>query len=121
MKTLTVSHYPLFSSEFIRAYLVTMRPYLLFVSGVTGLTGIALSGNSDILKLSLLFIAAFLSYGFGQALTDCFQVDTDSISSPYRPLTQGKINKTQVLSISLTGLIFCVAIFSFYNFPNYFL
>jgi 4-hydroxybenzoate polyprenyltransferase len=118
MKTLTVSHYPLFSSEFIRAYLVTMRPYLLFVSGVTGLTGIALSGNSDILKLSLLFIAAFLSYGFGQALTDCFQVDTDSISSPYRPLTQGKINRTQVLSISATGLIICVTIFAIYNSYN---
>jgi 4-hydroxybenzoate polyprenyltransferase len=118
MKTLTVSHYPLFSFEFSRAYLVTMRPYLLFVSGISGLTGMALSNNNDILKLSLIFIAAFLSYGFGQALTDCFQVDTDSISSPYRPLTQGKINKTQVMSISFTGLIICVAIFSFYNSYN---
>ena len=115
MKTMTVPHYPLFSFEFSRAYLITMRTYLLFVSGITGLTGMALSGNNDFIKLCLIFIVSFLSYGFGQALTDCFQVDTDSISSPYRPLTQGMINKTQVLSISLTGLIFCVAIFSFYN------
>jgi 4-hydroxybenzoate polyprenyltransferase len=92
-----------------------MRPYLLFVSGITGITGMALSSNNDFIKLTLIFIASFLSYGFGQALTDCFQVDTDSISSPYRPLTQGKINKIQVLSISFTGLIICVAIFSFYN------
>lgn len=115
MKTITVPHYPLCSFEFIQAYFITMRPYLLFVSGITGITGIAFSGNNDLIKLSLIFIASFLAYGFGQALTDCFQVDTDSISSPYRPLTQGKINKTQVLSISFTGLIICVAIFSFYN------
>ena len=118
MKTIIVSHYPLFSFEFLRAYLITMRPYLLFVSGMTGLTGISLSENNDLIKLSLILIAAFLSYGFGQALTDCFQVDTDSISSPYRPLTQGKINKTQVLSISITGLIICVTIFSFFNSYN---
>jgi 4-hydroxybenzoate polyprenyltransferase len=118
MKAITIPHYPLFSFEFFRAYLITMRPYLLFVSGITGLTGMALSENNDLIKLSLMFIASFLSYGFGQALTDCFQVDTDSISSPYRPLTQGKINKTQVLSISVTGLLICVTIFSFYNSYN---
>ena len=115
MKTITVPHYPLFSFEFLSAYLITMRPYLLFVSGITGIAGMALSSNNDFIKLTLIFIASFLAYGFGQALTDCFQVDTDSISSPYRPLTQGKINKTQVLSISFTGLIICVAIFSCYN------
>jgi len=110
--------YPLFSSDFFSAYLITMRPYLLFVSGMTGLTGMALSGNNSLIQLILIFIASFLSYGFGQALTDCFQVDTDSISSPYRPLTQGKINKAQVLSISITGLLLCVTIFTFYNFYN---
>ena len=118
MKTMTVPHYPLFSFEFSRAYLITMRPYLLFVSGITGITGMALSNNNDLIKLSLIFIVSFLSYGFGQALTDCFQVDTDSISSPYRPLTQGKINKVQVFSISVTGLIICVTIFSIYNYYN---
>jgi 4-hydroxybenzoate polyprenyltransferase len=115
MKTLTLPHYSLFSIDFFSAYLITMRPYLLFVSGITGITGMALSGNNELLKLTLIFIASFLSYGFGQALTDCFQVDTDSISSPYRPLTQGKINKNQVLNVSIAGLIICITIFSFYN------
>ncbi|MDR3610106.1 MAG: UbiA family prenyltransferase [Ignavibacteriaceae bacterium] len=118
MKTIAVSNYPLLSFEFIRAYLITMRPYLLFVSGITGMTGIALSGNNDLIRIILIFIASFLSYGFGQALTDCFQMDTDSISSPYRPLTQGRINKVQVMSISAAGLIFCVSIFSYYNSYN---
>ena len=52
MKTITVPHYPLLSFEFLRAYLVTMRPHLLFVSGITGLTGISFSNNNDLIKLS---------------------------------------------------------------------
>jgi 4-hydroxybenzoate polyprenyltransferase len=115
MKTISVPNYPIFSFEFFTAYVITMRPYLLFVSGITGIAGIALSGNNDLLRVILISIAAFLSYGFGQALTDCFQIDTDSISSPYRPLTQGLINKTQVMSISVVGLLFCISIFSYYN------
>ena len=47
--------------------------------------------------------------------TDCFQTDTDSISSPYRPLTQGRISKTQVLAISIIGLVLCISVFAVYN------
>ncbi|MFI5280931.1 MAG: UbiA family prenyltransferase, partial [Gemmatimonadales bacterium] len=52
-----------------------------------------------------LAIACFLSYGFGQALTDCFQIDTDSLSSPYRPLVQGAIRRDHVLMLSIAGLL----------------
>ncbi len=69
----------------------------------------------SISKSILIFLASFLSYGFGQALTDCFQTDTDSISSPYRPLTQGRISKTQVLTVSIIGLVLCISVFAFYN------
>jgi 4-hydroxybenzoate polyprenyltransferase len=98
-----------------------MRPYLLFVSGVTGICGLSFIDNLSVTKFFLIFFASFLSYGFGQALTDVFQTDTDSISSPYRPLTQGLITKIQVLSISIIGLILCVSIFSIYNPINLFL
>jgi 4-hydroxybenzoate polyprenyltransferase len=118
MKELSVGRYPLFSLDFTKAYITTMRPYLLFVSGITGIAGMAAGKNNDIVKLSLIFLASFLSYGFGQALTDCFQVDTDSISSPYRPLTQGKISKPQVLTISLIGLTLSISVFSYYNSIN---
>lgn len=104
-----------FSTDFAKDYFITMRPYLLFVSGVTGICGMSFIVDLEISKIILIFFASFLSYGFGQALTDVFQTDTDSISSPYRPLTKGLISKTQVLSISLIGLIFCVSVFSFYN------
>lgn len=116
METLLSSKYHrTFSIDFTKDYLITMRPYLLFVSGVTGICGMSFIDELSISKSVLIFLASFLSYGFGQALTDCFQTDTDSISSPYRPLTQGRISKTQVLSISIVGLVLCISVFAFYN------
>lgn len=94
-----------FSFEFLRAYVLTMRPYLLFVSGITGIVGLSFAPPLPTLSLVILIMAFFLSYGFGQALTDCFQTDTDSLSSPYRPLAQGRVRKGNVLAVSLSGLL----------------
>ena len=52
-----------------------------------------------------LAVAFFLSYGFGQALTDCFQLDTDAISAPWRPMIQAKLRRSRVLVVSLAGLL----------------
>jgi 4-hydroxybenzoate polyprenyltransferase len=105
----------IFSAGFLKAYIITMRPYLLFISGITGIAGVSLNPNLDINQSILIFLASFLSYGFGQALTDCYQIDTDSISSPYRPLTQGILSVSSVLFVSIGGLVFCIAIFTVYN------
>ncbi len=111
----------IFSGRFILAYVTTMRPYLMFVSGITGIAGLSHAQATSFLQEILVAAAAFLSYGFGQALTDCFQTDTDRISSPYRPLTQGIITKVQVLSVSIPGLVLCVSIFGATNPLNYML
>jgi 4-hydroxybenzoate polyprenyltransferase len=103
------------SIGFLRAYVVTMRPYLMVLSGVTGMAGMSLTSEAGLLKIWLIFLASFLSYGFGQALTDCFQIDTDRISAPYRPLTQGAVNRVHVLGVSLAGLAFCVLVFAAVN------
>lgn len=92
-----------------------MRPYLLFLSGVAGMAGVADGITQGMVVILGTFIAFFFSYGFGQALTDCFQIDTDSISSPYRPLVKGIINKHQVLIVSLAGLFFCCLILFYLN------
>ncbi|MFC2092719.1 UbiA family prenyltransferase [Bacteroidota bacterium] len=107
--------YAFLSPKFLNAYIITMRPYLFFVSGITGIAGMSFFSELSIIKIILLFTAAFFSYGFGQALTDCFQIDTDTISSPYRPLTQGIVSKNQFLILSVCGLTFCVSVFTFYN------
>lgn len=111
----------IFSGRFILAYVTTMRPYLMFVSGITGIAGLSHAQATSFVQELLIAAAAFLSYGFGQALTDCFQTDTDSLSSPYRPLTQGIITKMQVLCVSIPGLILCVSVFGTANPLNYML
>jgi 4-hydroxybenzoate polyprenyltransferase len=103
------------SAEFFRAYLTTMRPYLMFVSGITGVAGLSFSPSLNPGRVVAIIAASFLSYGFGQALTDCFQIDTDSISSPYRPLTQGRISRRLTMTVSLAGLLLCMTIFSMYQ------
>ncbi|MEW5924923.1 MAG: UbiA family prenyltransferase, partial [Candidatus Zixiibacteriota bacterium] len=92
------------SWTFFISYIITMRPYLFFVSGAAGITGLALSGLNSLPAGILFSIIFLLSYGFGQALTDSMQVDTDSISSPYRPLVQGKVSRRDVALVSLAGL-----------------
>ncbi len=103
------------SFGFWRAYWVTMRPYLLFVSGAAGMVGFAAGPVSGNVAALAAFLAFFLSYGFGQALTDCFQMDTDSISSPYRPLVRGLISRLQVLVVSLIGLLACCGVLFLLN------
>ena len=100
---------------FWKRYWITMRPYLLFISGIAGLSGLALIPNPNILIVALAFIPLFLSYGLGQALTDVFQTDTDAISSPYRPLVRGEIMGKDVLIISVGTLVGGVAFLAFIN------
>ena len=103
------------SRRFLRDYIITMRPYLMFVSGITGLAGLALAPALPLGNGLALALAFFLSYGFGQALTDCFQLDTDSLSAPYRPLVRGAIRRRDVLWVSLTGLLAIAAVFAVHN------
>jgi len=107
----TLSAHPAQSAAFWRAYWVTLRPYLFFVSGASGLVGLALAGEIPAAVLAPAFLAFFFSYGLGQAVTDVFQTDTDALSSPYRPLVRGEIAAGPVLAVSLGGLALCSAVF----------
>jgi len=100
---------------FWRLYLVEMRPYLMFLSAVTGLAGIAFAPDVSVRDLLVLTTLFFLAYGFGQALTDCFQTDTDALSAPYRPLGQGRLRRRDVLAVSLAGLIAGGVVLAVYN------
>jgi geranylgeranylglycerol-phosphate geranylgeranyltransferase len=103
------------SAKFWSAYWTTMRPYLIFISGAAGLVGLAFIREPDYPRVALAFFPLFLSYGLGQALTDCFQMDTDALSSPYRPLVRGVISRSQVLAVSLLGLAAGVLILAYLN------
>ncbi len=107
---MTAKPYPPTSLAFWRGYWVTLRPYLFFVSGVAGAVGLAAAPDLSWQRLVVAMVPFSLSYGLGQALTDVFQTDTDAISSPYRPLTQGLLSRRHVLILSLAGLTACGAI-----------
>jgi geranylgeranylglycerol-phosphate geranylgeranyltransferase len=108
----TAAPFPVHHPLFWRAYWVTLRPYLFFVSGTSGLLGLALGEPLPLAPLGAALIAFFLTYGLGQAITDVFQTDTDALSSPYRPLVRGELTKRSVLLTSLVGLLGCVAVFA---------
>jgi 4-hydroxybenzoate polyprenyltransferase len=92
-----------------------MRPYLFFISGFAGMAGMALTRAEAGPEFWVALVPFFLSYGFGQALTDCFQIDTDRISAPYRPLSRGIINKKDVLMVSVLGLLSCIILLYWFN------
>ena len=109
----TRTKYPVHSPFFWSAYFIQMRPYLLFISGIAGLSGMAMQPDpvSSGWKFFVGFILFFFAYGFGQALTDCFQTDTDKLSAPYRPLSKEIISVKNVLIVSsaflaTTGILF---------------
>jgi geranylgeranylglycerol-phosphate geranylgeranyltransferase len=112
---ITHQYASLLSVTFWKGFWTTMRPYLIFVSGAAGLVGLAFIEAPEITRVGLAFIPLFISYGLGQALTDCFQMDTDALSSPYRPLVRGIISRKQVLALSLAGLTAGIVILGYLN------
>ena len=92
-----------------------MRPYLFFISGFAGMAGMALAHPPLDARFWIAQLPFFLSYGFGQALTDCFQTDTDKLSAPYRPLSQGTIRRLDVLVVSVSGLLGCILVLFWLN------
>lgn len=104
---------------FWRYYLIQMRPYLLFISAAAGMLGVAaamaVQPAAPQRLLWLAFPPFLLAYGFGQALTDCFQTDTDRLSAPDRPLSKGLLAMRHVLIISSLGLAGCAIILVWLN------
>lgn len=103
------------SPGFWRRYVTTLRPYLCFVSGSAGLVGLAIAprlGSGALLGSMAVFL---VSYGLGQALTDVDQVDTDTRSSPYRPLVRGEILGRDVRATSVAGLVLCAGWLAWLN------
>lgn len=105
-------NHSLFSLAFWRLFWITMRPYLLFISAGAGMAGFSEGPERGGGVVIIVFLAFFFSYGLGHGITDSFQIDTDSLSSPYRPLVQGTIKRWQTLLVSIALLaVSCAALF----------
>lgn len=98
----------------LHAFRFTLNPSLMFVSGITAVAGA--SQVSEIAPTTALVIAgaAFLSYGFGQALTGISNFDNGKEAGEPTDLYQTALLPALIISISLTGICFCIAAFSWY-------
>jgi 4-hydroxybenzoate polyprenyltransferase len=105
----------LLSLAFWQSYLVTARPYLFYVSGIIGLVGLSLSEELVVWRFVTAFFSLFFFLGFGQALSDIFDRDTDRHSSPDRPMMKRLIRPRDVFIVSFAGLIACSAVMFILN------
>jgi len=112
---MAMKHHSFFSLTFWKLFWIIMRPYLLFVSAAAGMSGFAEGPERGIGIVFVVFLVFFFSYGLGHGITDSFQIDTDSLSSPYRPLVQGTIRRWQSLGVSITFLTVSCAILFILN------
>jgi 4-hydroxybenzoate polyprenyltransferase len=97
------------TGRFWRGFVITLRPYLMFLSLAAGLAGLALTDLG--IEVVIFGTVFFLTYGLGQALTDTFQTDTDALSAPYRPLVRGELRTRDVRVVALLGLAVCGLVF----------
>ncbi len=106
--------------RFWTSFWIHMRPYLLFVSGIAGMAGMSFYSDVNFThwKFWVALLSFFFAYGFGQALTDCSQIDTDRISAPYRPLSRGIVTARQVAIAAILGLLMVSIVIVYLNLLN---
>lgn len=90
----------------IFAYVKSMRPYLFFLSGMTGLLGIVFSGvNPSAVKVIAVLSVVFLGWGVNQVINDLLGLREDRINAPHRPLVTGEL---PVEFAVLLSTLFCL-------------
>lgn len=94
--------------SFVKNLWITFRPHFFYVSGAAGLAGMALAWQDPPLWVAITtFLICFFSYGIIQALCDTFDIETDSINAPFRPMVKGDLSVKAVWWTlgSLLGLV----------------
>ena len=95
---------------------ITFRPHFFFVSGAAGLSGMVLAYQDPPLWRTLAtFVICFFSYGFIQALCDTFDLETDRINAPFRPMVSGELPVKTVVMILGCLLLGVAGIFFLMN------
>ncbi len=88
------------------------RPYNLFVPAAVGFCGAILAYGSfppaDLLLMATLFPA--LLWAAGQLINDYLNYDEDLIGKPFLPLPSGRVNKREVMLVSVITFLLVVAI-----------
>jgi geranylgeranylglycerol-phosphate geranylgeranyltransferase len=92
-------------------YITLIRPLNAFMSSVAVLIGgLLVAGNNPLLlsspyPLILAMVAVFLITGAGNAINDCFDVDSDSVNKPGRPIPAGRVTRRKALAFSVAVFV----------------
>ena len=90
--------------EFLYNYLRSMRLYYCFVSGATTLAGVAfyhiLSGKPWGWRDAVILSCGFFAWGINQIFNDYFDLESDRINAPCRPMAAGKLDIKKALLLS---------------------
>ncbi len=86
----------------LSAYLKIIRPVNAAMSAGAVFLGAWIGGTGlGLIKISVLAVVAATCTGFGNVINDLFDIESDKISHPHRPLVQGTITRSQTVIYSL--------------------
>lgn len=102
--------------SFARFYIISMRPYYFFVTGIAGWVGVAYyeylsaQGQHQLPELSiekkiLILILLFLSWGVNQIINDFLGLEEDRINAPKRPMVTGDLPAIPAVLVSAVIMI----------------
>lgn len=114
---------------FIKAYIKSMRLYYSFITGITGLVGLAyyqfvahspgfiamsqvrrtVERPTPPMEVLLIFVILFFSWGINQIVNDYLGLKEDRINAPDRPMVTGALHPQLALLVS--GVLMLAAFF----------
>ena len=99
--------------NFLFHYLRSMRLYYCFVSGATTFAGVAfyhiLYGHPWGWRDAVTILFGFSAWGINQIFNDYFDLESDKINAPYRPMAAGKLNIPLALTLSTLLMVLLAA------------
>lgn len=105
--------------KFMAAYVVSMRLYYSFVTGIVGWIGVAYYKNIhlgglelDAFKQASILVLLFLAWGINQIFNDFLGLEEDRINAPHRPMVTGELHPGAALGVS-AALVFATGVFVF--------
>lgn len=90
-------------------FIELLRPPLLVVPAALGTCGVFLScGNPDCLALTLGALIPSLAWAGGLVFNDYFDIESDRIAHPERPIVSGSISKQEGIAYGLSFYAVCL-------------
>ncbi len=99
------------TTNFIKYYVKSMRPYYSFITGIAGWIGVSFARflypeDSSVVKAFMVLLILFLSWGINQIVNDYLGLEEDRINAPNRPMVTGDLNVSKALVLSSILLLF---------------